>query len=76
MQGHKEISRNLDKDIYLMDSYEWTKFGTHTNLVPHVMNSEEFNSIFRILQREAMEEEKKGEDENLLLKAKIGFKLW
>lgn len=57
MQGHKVITWVLHKDVELMDYKEWIKFGTHTNIIPHVLSSKEMTDIFWALQQETFNKE-------------------
>lgn len=75
MQNTKEISRDLDDDLELMEKKAWIYFGKHTNLVPHILSADEHMTIYRILEKEVMDL-KKDDDVSEHKKKKLDYDAW
>jgi hypothetical protein len=64
LQGNISLGGNLEKRMNVIEFTNWVKFGTCTNITPHLMTSKDMEVIYRLLERDMMSvEEEKQEDE-------------
>jgi hypothetical protein len=64
LQGNISLGGNLEKRMNVIEFTNWVKFGTCTNITPHLMTSKDMEAIYRLLERDMMSvEEEKQEEE-------------
>ncbi|CAI2384566.1 unnamed protein product [Moneuplotes crassus] len=52
LQGDMSIGGNLEKRMNVIEFSDWVRFGTRTNINPHLLTSDDMVAIFRTLERE------------------------